>query len=982
MRRVVVLFIGCVLLFGPASALFAQESEESEVLDKAIHAPTDNGSYNDLNKLPESLRKSRPFVRLMDEIMRRSGVEGTFDLKAREAAFEESKQHLFDAAYKQAAGEKSILADAWTNIGPSNRGGCTKGLAVDPSNSNIVYAGAAGGGVWKTTNAGSSWTPLTDLVIPDLATCSVTIDPQSSSTVYVGSGDGSLANDALAGTGLYKSTDGGSNWAKTGSTWLSKTVNKVLVHPSNSNIVFAANFDGSGTNGKGLYRSTNGGSTFTRVFPASKNADGVVWDVVPGTVIGGKTIFYLVEGNNVNAGSPSTECGIYKSIDDGATWGKISSTVLPAGNLIGKAALACPRLTPAKLYCFMATVGGDLRGLYRSTDNGLSFSSITAPSSIFNPSGNGAQGWYDLCMAISPNSNSQDTLLIGGVEAYSSFNGGDTWTSYSDYNGNSSVHVDHHAITFDPAGNKRVYIGTDGGVYKSTNSGSAWSYIQSNVATMRFYHLGLDRSDYRATFAGAQDQGTWRTYSGQSAAFKFGGDGFQPIVNPTTPATYYCEGPFGDLYRTTNNGSNFSSISSPSFEGESEWDTPFIMAPKSSSTLFTGRTQVWRSTDQGDSWASISPQFGNPHIMCLAQSPSNANVIYAGLLGGQVRHTTDGGTNWSSVNTSSSATVTSIVCHPRDESWALLSLASTGTGTARLMKTTNGGTTWTNVSGSGTTGLPGCPVSKIALDSNDPGNIWYAATDNGIYYTRNAGVNWSIAGSGLGLSSCKDVQVHANKITIRVATHGRSMWEANAGILPVELSSLTATRTSSGTQLKWTTDSERQNSGFWVQRSYQYDAFEDLEFIQGAGISNVHRSYSYFDPKHDDGYYIYRLKQIDLDGAEHLSNIVEVRYGTTGGLRLDQNNPNPFVVNGAGDSRTKIKFSLAGDDAVTFRIYSTTGQLVRTLFTNVQYPGGEDAVYWDGTDDSGAPVPSGAYHYVLELASGGKIGNKMIVLHN
>ena len=298
------------------------------------------------------------------------------------------------------------------------------------------------------------------------------------------------------------------------------------------------------------------------------------------------------------------------------------------------------------------------------------------------------------------------------------------------------------------------------------------------------------------------------------------------------------------------------------------------------------------------------------------------------------------------------------------------------------MRTTNAGTSWTNVSGV-TAKLPGVPVNCVALDSTNPANVWYAATDNGIYYTRDSGATWSIAGSGLGLAPCWDIQVHANKVTIRVGTHGRSIWEGNVNILPVELEGLLATKTTTGTKLDWKTDSERSNSGFWVERSYNYRPFEDIYFQSGApgGNSNMQISYSYFDTKHDDGYYIYRLMQVDLDGSTHLSNIVEVHYGASlSALRLDQSFPNPFIISDSKVGSTRIRYELPDADQVTLKIYSISGATVRTLINHQQQAIGEQNAFWDGTDNNGIPVASGVYYYVLETASGGKLWKKMILV--
>lgn len=983
------------LSFLLTQSAFAQISErpEDEILKYPVTVTNEVGLYKGINSIPESVRRSKPFARMLHEMQHYAGMNGINNRELRLEAFEQSKSDLLRdiAASDKVSGSKlPVFSNAWINVGPTNTGGCTKALAFDPNDGNTIYAGAAAGGVWKTINAGSSWSPLTDLVLPDLAVASIAVDPSNSDVVYIGSGDPSVASDGLPGSGLYKSTDAGSTWNKISAAKLPGTVNKVLVHPANSAIVFACSYD----NNRGLYRSTDSGTTFTKVFPTAKNSDGIIWDIAAAQVIAGKLLMYCVEGNQPS--NASTECGVYKSLDDGATWIKITAGNLPAGNNIGKSALAIPSDDKTKVYCLMANPGGDLAnaGLYVSTNSGVLFSSVSVPSGLFNPSGGNAQGWYDLYLAIAPHTSPADTLFIGGVEAHYSFDGGSTWHAYSDYSGNHNVHVDNQSIAIDPTNTRNVCIGTDGGVYRSTDAGQTWSYRSSGMETMRFYHIGLDKNDYLKTFAGAQDQGVWKTTSGQSPSQVLGGDGFQPIVDPNNANNVYGEGPFGDLFKSTQGGSAVSwfSIDNSAFvQGNanyepSDWEAPFAMAPKNSSTLYTGRQRLWQSVNAGSNWNAISPKFtynsGNNtyFIESIGLSPANSLLCWIGLDGGKIKLTTDGGTNWADKSTGlPGARVRSIVCHPTDAAWALAAFETYGTAAARVMRTTNSGTSWTNVSGT-TAKLPGVPVNCVALDSTSPSTVWYAATDNGIYYTRDAGSTWSIAGSGLGLAPCWDVQVHANKTTIRVGTHGRSIWEGNVNILPVELTGLTAIKTASGTNLVWKTESEHDDSGFWVERSYNYAPFEQLSFIAGAGNSNSERSYNYLDSKQDDGYYIYRLNQIDLDGSSHLSNIVEVHYGATSALRLDQNFPNPFIASEATTGNTRIRYELPDADEVTLKIYSVSGAVVHTIADHEQEAIGEQDKFWDGTDDHGTAVASGAYYYVLETKSGGKLWKKMILV--
>jgi len=991
-----------------AYPVFAQQSEnpEDETLKIPVTVQREVGLYKGINSLPESLRRSKVFARSLHELEHYAGFDGVYDRQARVDAFEQSKADLARGAWtsdKVSGSKFPVFADAWTNIGPANYGGMTKSLAFDPTNNNVIYAGAVAGGVWKTQNAGASWTPLTDLVIPDLSVGSIAVDPSSPNNIYVGSGDPSEASDALAGTGLYKSADGGLTWKKIGATKLTGTISKVLVHPGNSNIVLASSYaDGINNSNNAVFRSTDGGTTFTKVFPANATtyANGVIWDIAAGDVVSGSQTFYFVEGNNVSGNQ--AECGIYKSLDDGATWVKIANGGLPSGSTIGKAALAIPQNEKTKIYCLMADPSGDINGnsnlpgLWKSTDAGFSFTQVkTVPSSLFNAT-SGPQGWYDLYLGITPSTTTNDTLYIGGIEAYYSYNSGASWTAYSSYQLNNGPHVDNQSIAVDPINSRNVFIGTDGGVYRSTNAGIDWSYRSTGMETMRFYHIGLDAKDHLKTYGGAQDQGIWKLVSGQASSFIFGGDGFQPIVDPTNSNTLYVEGPFGDVYKSVDGGYNYNSIDAPAFtQGNvlfepSDWETPFTMSPTNHLALFCGRQRVWRTLDGGSNWAAVSPFFtytyhGNTldfFVEAIGLSPANSSYWWAGLNGGNIKLTVNSGNTWNDKSTGlPGSEVRSIVCSPTDQNWALASFASWGTGPARVMLTTNAGSSWKNVSGAAGSNLPGVPVNCVALDSISPTTTWYAATDNGIYYTRDAGATWSIAGSGLGLAPCVDVQVHANKTTIRVGTHGRSIWEGNVNVLPVELTGLTASKTTTGTNLLWKTESEHDDSGFWVERSYNYQPFEDISFITGAGNSNSERSYSYLDPKHDDGYYIYRLNQIDLDGSSHLSNIVEVSYGATASsLQLGQNFPNPYLAGYSQQGSTRIQYQVPNPDVVTLTIYSIAGTSVRTLIDHVQTSTGEQDAFWDGTDNNGKPVASGVYYYKLETAASGSMIKKMVVV--
>lgn len=972
-----------LVLLSIASAPSSKASaQETETLAVPYQLPSDSGLYQSLNQLPAQIRQSAPMAREMSEYHHAAGLSGVMDHDARYRSFQKSQQDLYResmTASKSGANKYGLLSNAWTNIGPNvvttpstySVGGCTNALAIDPSNPNTMYAGAAGGGVWKSVDDGANWSELTDLVIPDLAVASIAIDPNHDSTLYVGTGDGFSAADALNGSGLYKSTDAGNTWARIGSTTFTSGVVKVLVHPTKSSIVFASGFGAA----QGLWRSTNAGSTWSRVY----NAAGVVWDVTYGGALVNTGIFYLIDGNNFN--TPSQTCGVFKSLDDGVSWTK-ATIGLPRGDSIERGAIVCPSGATNKVYALFSVTGsnsGDLLGLYKSTTSGVSWSKVAnVPSTLFRPNSFAAgQGWYDLFLAISPNAASHDSLYLGGVEGWLNWNDTHGWQQFAGYGdlGNGNPHVDLHSFAFNPNNPTECFLGTDGGIYHSGDAASSWSSSSVGYSTLRFYHLGLDNHDSHKTYAGAQDAGIWKVVSGGSQGPQiFGGDGFQTIVDPVNPNIYYAEGPLGAIYKWS--GSSWSGDLASSLE-QGAWNCPFKMAPHNNFVLYTARTHVFRSTDQGLDWTSISPQLhGTETADALGLSPSSSNVIWVGM-SGRVEVTSDGGTTW---NTRTSgipgATVNGIACHPTSATTALIALGSTSTSQARLMLTTDLGLTWKNVSGSGTTALPAASCNAVAIDSVNPSSTWYAATDNGIYYTLDTGKTWSIAGSGVGLAPCWDVQIHANKTTIRIATHGRGLYEAAANVLPVELDALAATPSDHGTLLTWHTDSERNNLRFDIQRSANGDAFQTIGSVAGSpgGNSSVPRSYNFLDPVHDTGEYLFQLAQVDLNGDIHYSNHVEVHYGARS-FELAQNFPNPFVLGNAGTFViTRIHFYANGP--ASLKIYSIDGGLVRTM----PQPTFENEFDFDGKDDSGAKISAGTYYYVLTTSNGQRLTNKMLVL--
>ncbi|MFI5201829.1 MAG: hypothetical protein ACHQNE_05550, partial [Candidatus Kapaibacterium sp.] len=570
-----------LLLFHSARA---QEVEQGETLAKPVVAPSDSGLYRGVNQLPVSIRRSAPFARALNEMTKRAGTSGTFDEEARVRAFEQSRRDLtqtaISAARKSGGGDRPLDNSAWTNIGliPSSSSpyvysaGCTTALAVDPVNTNIVYAGATSGGVWKSTDKGAHWVSLTDDIIPNQSVASIAIDPKNHNTIYVGTGNGYASIDELTGTGLYKSEDGGGTWSRIGASSLTGTIVKVFVDPVHSNVILASSY----TSNRGLYRSTDSGATWSKIYAAAQP----IWDIT-----GSTSVLYFVEGNNPN--SSSSECGVYKSQNEGASWNKTGTASLPPGDSIGRCALASSVKHPERVYVLIANPDGNENGasrsLFLSANSGLNWSAISIPSTLFIAANPAPQGWYDCTLAVSPNSSSgADTIVIAGIEAYIDYSDGTGWNQFSG-SGDPTTwsyepHVDHHSFAFDPVDPTIMYDGDDGGVYWSQDAGYDWSYRSNQMVTSRMYHMSLDRSssDNKTALVGLQDQGTWSlTYPLGATTFLFGGDGIQPIYNSQYSSTYpyYTEIAGGPIYRYHHLGNYWDEVDTGS--DNSNWDTPF-----------------------------------------------------------------------------------------------------------------------------------------------------------------------------------------------------------------------------------------------------------------------------------------------------------------------------------------------------------------------------------------------------------------------
>lgn len=646
------------------------------------------------------------------------------------------------------ASQPSVLSGNWTSLGPNSTPGGYAGIGrinsigFDPGNPNIIYAGAAGGGLWKSTNGGTSWTTTTD-ALATLGVSGIAVVPSTPSTIFIATGDGDAGDNYSVG--VLKSTDGGTTWNTTGYSVGSSTgrlIRRLLIDPNDENTMLIA------TN-NGIYRTINGSVTWTQVVAGN---------------------FYDIEANpnaSTNIFYACTANALYKSSDNGATWTNVQT--ISGSNRI---ALGVSAANSAVVYALSSkSSGSGFNGLFKSTDSGATYGTQSTTPNVLGYDTDGGdangQGWYDLVVAIDP--ANENIVYTGGVNNWKSIDGGVTWVLNSFWysiSGVPAVHADKHALEWN---NGTLYQGTDGGLYKTTNGGPNWSSISGNMVISQMYRLGLSKTDSKA-ICGLQDNGTKLRSTTGVWSDHIGGDGFEAAIDPVNSNTMYGEVYYGAIQRSTNNGGSWSNIVS-GLSGSAAWITPFVIDPLVNTTLYIGYSKVFKTTNQGTNWSAISPDFGIGTLGYVNVAPSNTNYIYAGN-SGSLRRTIDGGANWSSMTVPGGGT-NMIAISPLDPNilWAVRQNYTAG---AKVYKSINGGSTWTNISGT----LPNIPANAIVYAPCSQDGL-YIGMDVGIFYRDNTLGDWVLFNSGLPNAEIFELEIDVPESAIYAATYGRGLWKSD-----------------------------------------------------------------------------------------------------------------------------------------------------------------------------------------------------------
>ncbi len=533
------------------------------------------------------------------------GNKPYLDPLARQRAVSYTKKYLL----KKNPTEPAEIS-SWTPIGPGNIGGRIRAILIRPNHLNTMLIGAVSGGVWKTTDGGTSWFTTMDNDNPLAIGCMV----NRGDTVYAGTGEGWGNVDAVYGGGIYKSTDFGDSWTLLPSTigsniWSFKNVLKLAFDPGSNlyAVTKAINYkDGAGsyrTNG-GLFRSTDGGSSWVQISSTSVTNYYNGCDVVP---LSPSIILFATQGG-----------GIFKTTDGGTNWNQIT-TGLPSTNYKRIVLAQDPEITNTLYAVFQSTdntSGGDagLKGIYKSTDAGDTWSTLTKPNNIpstGNLSYLGTQGWYDNTIAVDPKKS--NNIYVGGVDMMKSTDGGNSWfqlTYWTTGYGRPFVHADHHAIAFDTTQTDVLYDGNDGGIYRTTNGGSSWTALNNNLSITQFYG-GASFPTGNTFLGGTQDNGHL-SYNGSGGNWSavYGGDGGYAAIDQSASSTIYEEYVYLQLHKSINGGTTWNNAYTGLSDANSSslclFIAPFSMDPENSSVLIAGSDKVWITTNKASNWAQSS----------------------------------------------------------------------------------------------------------------------------------------------------------------------------------------------------------------------------------------------------------------------------------------------------------------------------------------------------------------------------------------
>ncbi len=814
----------------------------------------------DTSSVPASVQRTRPYRRAQWFIEQRAYPIGHIPAGVRLDALNQVEQMIANESRTTAKpnlvrglslanGTAPAASGAvWLPMGPqptsnvfenSPVSGRISSIVIDPNTPSTIYIGAAMGGVWKSTDSGANWTPLTD-GRETLAIGAVALDPDNTQNVWVGTGESNFGADNYYGAGILKSADGGSTWTLLAQSTFGAPIQPTIggakigslaVLKGSSGLVAIAGVQffqqstSSFSPHSGIWRTADGGTTWTNVLAAA-TGDVVAWDPNNASNCGNSCISYATIGY---WGGDSTN-GFYRSNDSGQTWTLITGGVIPTypSANVGRIAMGLAKNnTGATIKTTIYLGVGDsstqnVLGMYKSTDGGTTWAALSNPPNYCT-----SQCFYDTVIGVVPNNDS--VVFAGGAYGdqvatpstmWRSTDGGSTWTEVSKPTGTffSKLHADMHAIAFSPD-SSTIYLGSDGGIYSSSNAPSSataalsivWNNLNGSatdptksLGTLQFYP-GMSVASANLALGGTQDNGT-QLFTGNYVWSEVEcGDGGWSAIDPSNNNTMYtaCNtGPI-DIEKSTSASPAYGTFSAVTTgittSDRALFIPPLVIDPSTPTTLYFGSFKLYQTTNSASTWTAMA---GGADLTASSSGKISAigvgtnNTVWVGTSNSKVQVTTNASLGASATFTDRSSglpnrAITQVMPDRSDTSGATAYVTFSGfdqynsgfgpggDGLGYVYKTTNTGATWTNLTGN----LPHSPVNDIVVDTSAP-NTLYVGTDVGVFYTSNANASpptWNTLVTGLPKSAVLSLKMDANSRTLIAGTHGRSAWRVVVG---------------------------------------------------------------------------------------------------------------------------------------------------------------------------------------------------------
>ena len=715
----------------------------------------------------------------------------------------------------------------WQFLGPVNISGRVTDVAVvGPKGKNYtIYAATASGGAWKTENEGVTWTSVFDNAA-STAIGDIALDPSNPQTVWVGTGEANIFRSSQSGAGIYKSTDAGKTWTHMGLAG-TQTIARIVVHPKYSNVVFVAASGHEWTLNpeRGVYKTIDGGRNWEKVLSVNDETGAIDLVMDPkdnDTLYAATWQRTRKKWNDPRNDASSSGSGIWKTTDAGKTWRPINQG-LPEAKFRGRIGIDLCLSKPNILYAFIDNYekareatpeelldsygipsSGFIKAaqVYRSDDKGETWTLVcptTAAMKNYMERHSGTYGWVFGQIRVDP--NDENTVYTMGLSLNVSRDGGKTFGRVFGPGG------DHHALWIDPENSNYLLNGFDQGLAVSYDKGKNWRYFQKEIPVCQFFNVNFDMASPFKVYGSMQDHGSFRApvdlsrgrdkipaVSWENAP---GGEGSNHAIDPNNPNTVYSAGFYGSLsrteYKANGERATYDLMLRPSAEEgklRGQWLAPFILSPSNPNILYHGMQYLFRSFDRGDTLTRISPDLTSPlpnelgdipyhTIFAISESPIKFGLIYAGTDDGRVWGTKDGGKKWDEISAGlpyqkwvsrlvasehNLGTVYITQNGKRDDDFAPYAWMST-----------DYGKTWIDIA----KGIPLGPVNVIREDPVDS-NILYVGTDGGVFVTTDRGKTWQTLGAGLPMVYVHDLIIHPRDNIIVIATHGRGMWALDA----------------------------------------------------------------------------------------------------------------------------------------------------------------------------------------------------------